>query len=728
MSSSTPRLSLQRSLPGLLVALVLILLIECVGFNLPFWTTLGASTDSAAALNTMGAGLKRDRYGMLEVTDPTAAWLEVKADGTSAYARIDVSNMPNAAHADVQPTTAVLVRADSDTAVGKTVFVSTQSPRSLYFKAPASLSIRLWIEEPIGSHIPFHAVRANVRVPFDFSWERVAAMALFVLLVALWRPGSRLWKVPLDPSSRWQRASLVALMIPFAVCTAITVFWQAAGASPLVFSSPHGYVYDFDQYDHVAQALLNGHVWLDLPVPQQLAQADLPHDTAVRSQLLADGVTPIYWDYAFYNGHWYSYFGVLPAVLLFMPYRAITSLWVDGGLLLPASVSVLITMFGFLVFGSLLVLRLIRRMFPNVSVAAASLAVTLFVFGSNSCYLWFRTNFYSVPVAASMMFTALGLWLWLGATPGRFPKPGAHVGSWVVDGAQPLSLRHLAGGALCIAANFGCRPTFTLAALLGFPLFWPQITSLVAGLKARTIPWRRALRAPAAVLVPALVVVAPLMAYNHARFGSVFDFGNNYQMTVTDMTRFTQPMANFMPTMIYYLFIPLRTINTFPYIGTSTVVFREWGYFEPMVGGLFITCPLLLLALAVPFLHKRLRATGYWPTLITMLALALLLMVFDGKTAGLGWRYMCDFAWMVSLAAIPVMVMVLQPATLSSSMTHAPRVRTVVAVRCIRAAIVLVMLATIVLLILTCFVVGRSDALMNNLPSLYATVSAWFRL
>lgn len=30
--------------------------------------------------------------------------------------------------------------------------------------------------------------------------------------------------------------------------------------------------------------------------------------------------------YAFYQGHWYSYFGVVPALLLFLPYRAVTSL------------------------------------------------------------------------------------------------------------------------------------------------------------------------------------------------------------------------------------------------------------------------------------------------------------------------------------------------------------------------------------------------------------------
>ena len=714
---------------------------------MPFWTTLGASTDSASALNTMGSGLKRDRYGLLEVTDPTQAWLEVKADGSSAYARIDTVSVPK--HAGIRTVNAIHVRADADSHYGKTALVSASSPRSLYLKTPANTTIRLWIQEPAGSHIPFYAVRANVRVPFAFSWVRVAIMTAAVALIAAWCPGSRLWRIPLNTASRRQRWLFIGALAPVAVYTIASIVWQVISSSaPLVFVNPKGYTYDFDQYGHVANALLHGHVWLDLPVPEQLAQAELPHDTEVRNQLMAQGVMPIYWDYAFYNGHWYSYFGVVPAVLFFLPYQAITSLWVKGGLMLPAGVSVLITMFAFTVFGSLLVIRLVRRIFPNTSLAATSLAIVLFMIGSNSCYLWFRTNFYSVPIAASMMFTVLGLWLWLGATPGRFPIAGTHIGSWRVDGAQPLSLRHLAGGALCIAANFGCRPTFTLAALLGFPLFWSHITSLVRGLHNRTIPWAKALRAPIAVLVPAIAVVAPLMAYNRARFGSVLDFGNAYQMTVTDMTRYEQPSANFLPTLGYYLFMPLRFISTFPYIGTSTTAYSEWGYYEPMVGGLFIACPLLLVAIAVPFLKRRLCEGGYWPTLASALSLGLLLMVFDGKTAGLGWRYICDFGWLVALAAIPVMILVTQSRQTSTTIrdtsiaisadSNAGTCRLIrsifsaghanILTSCVRWLVVVVMLATIVLLVLSCFVVGRDDAIVRNNPSIYATVLAWFRL
>ena len=68
------------------------------------------------------------------------------------------------------------------------------------------------------------------------------------------------------------------------------------------------------------------------------------------------------------------------------------------------------------------------------------------------CYLWYRTNFYSVPIAASLFLSVLGLWLWLGAAK-RVPVSGDRIRE--VDGTQSLSLPHLAAGSMCIAANLG---------------------------------------------------------------------------------------------------------------------------------------------------------------------------------------------------------------------------------------------------------------------------------
>ena len=676
---------------------------------MPFWTTLAASTDTASAVNAMGAGLERRDDGMLVVTDQTQAYLDVPADGTSSYIRIDPvsADVRDAADPDDAPYRTLYVRADGDGRAGRMTSVTVGAPRSLYLKVRADETVRLWIAEPEGSVVPFAAVRANVRVPFNVDASRMAAMAAVVLLVALWRPGSRLWRIALDTESRRQRLVFAGIMAAAGVATLIPVVSQLAGQlvsdpAPLAFHKPGAYTYDFEQYGRVADALLHGRVWVDLPVDPALTTVENPYDAATRNRLMSQGV-PLFWDYAYHDGHWYSYFGVLPAVLLFLPYQLAT------GRMLPSGAAELVLMFGALVFLCLLTIRLIRRVAPHSSLAATSMAIVFVLVGSNAPYLWFRTNFYSVPCAASMLLSTLGLWLWMGAAmPRRRPaRPDA----------APLKLGHLAAGALCIAANLGCRPAFALVALLGIPLFWPQLTELCGRIRNRSIGVRQALRMPLAVLLPAVAIVLPLLAYNVARFGTPLDFGNSYQFTVTDMTRFTPAPDTFLLLMVYYLFLPLRFTTDFPFLTLSPTPLPSWAYAEEMIGGLFALCPLLVLAFAVPFLRHRLRPSGCWTMLACALALALALLAFDAWEGGLGWRYMIDFAWLMALAALPAFLFIVNADGGTTPARHVCRL-----------LIVAVLLAAIAVTVLGFFVPGRDDALIGVNTGLYHTVRSWFAL
>ena len=77
-----------RVCAAIVAAFVVVVLVECVLCNVPFFRSLAASGDSAAAYNTLGPGLERRDDGLLEVTDPTQAYLQVAADGSSEYVRI----------------------------------------------------------------------------------------------------------------------------------------------------------------------------------------------------------------------------------------------------------------------------------------------------------------------------------------------------------------------------------------------------------------------------------------------------------------------------------------------------------------------------------------------------------------------------------------------------------------------------------------------------------------
>ncbi|MDF4086581.1 hypothetical protein [Bifidobacterium catenulatum] len=712
---------------AIVAAFVVVVLVECVLCNAPFFRSLAASGDSAAAYNTLGPGLERRDDGLLEVIDPTQAYLQVAADGSSDYVRVvPVSDevLQGAEQQGERVLRTVRVRPDADRRACELTSVSLDSSRSLYVRAAAGRTVRMQVVEPKGSLIPFEAVRANVRVPFSVSPLRVALLALVMVLVALWRPGSRLWKVPLDTSSVRQRVALGVLLAIPGVATAAVVVWQLVSAVPLSFHTDGMYTYDYDQYDHVARALLDGHAWLDLDVPQGLRDADNPYDVATRQQLLADGVNPVYWDYAFFNGRWYSYFGVVPALLLFVPYRAVTSLWVDGGLMMPSGAAVPLLMFGFLVFVCLLTIRVIKRVHPHVSVAAVSMLCVFVLLASNASYLWYRTNFYSVPIAASLLLSTLGLWLWLGAERPSAANAGE---DGKVNAVGSLSLPRLAAGSVCIAANMGCRPSFVVVAFAAFPLFWPQICAIAkqlrdgvfaSGAHGRACAMLHTLRAPLAVLVPALVVVVPLFAYNMVRFSSPFDFGSSYQITVTDMTSYHQSWSNFIWTVAYYLFLPLRWTNMFPFLAVDPTPLKDWGFTEAMPGGLFVMVPLALASLACPFLRRHMRARGHagmWRTLTTFLLLSLLIVALDARLGGLGWRYIADFGWLFALASLPLLLIALD----------CDRPRLCWLLRVLVLALLLFMLAVTVL---SLFLYGRDDELIRNNSGLFHDVQSWFTL
>lgn len=125
----------------------------------------------------------------------------------------------------------------------------------------------------------------------------------------------------------------------------------------------------------------------------------------------------------------------------------------------------------------------------------------------------------------------------------------------------------MAFGALCIAATVGCRPTFALTALLAIALFFPQVRAVFSASTWRERAMRiQALRFLCALIMPAMLIVIPVIAYNAMRFGSFTDFGNAYQITVANMTDFHTPLSQMPRALCYYLFLPLTFGNDFPWL------------------------------------------------------------------------------------------------------------------------------------------------------------------
>ena len=106
------------------------------------------------------------------------------------------------------------------------------------------------------------------------------------------------------------------------------------------------------------------------------------------------------------------------------------------------------------------------------------------------------------------------------------------------------------------------------------------------------------------------------------------------------------------------------------------------------------------------------------------LALGLALVVFDALNAGIGWRYMADFGWLLSIAALPGLLRVLaEPA---GDCANGNQVRLTHRLR--RMLVVMAMLYALALAVLSMFTPGRYDDLIGTHPKLFHEVMSWFTL
>ncbi len=701
-----------------LLVLLIITLFECSIGNIPFWSSVTGSTDSASVHNSLGSGVKRLKSGGLLITDPSEAYLEVISDGSSPYIRLQPSRVKNKLYKKQQIIDDIHTRVEANKYLSKPQSTNPRALNASLLSIPEEVVdqpcvVRVWLQHPAGAILDVEDARANVRAPFSWSWGRVSILIVFAILIALWNPWSKLWKIKLNTSSISQRFYLFASWMPFIIIALATIIWNLRNATPMHFDSPGNYAYDFDQYAHTADALAKGQVHLNLPVPHELTTLPNPYDPMARNNLLNHSVPHMYWDYAYYKGHWYSYFGVLPAVLLFLPYRLITSIWIPGGAMLPTTVATFVFLIAFLIAGSLLVIRIIENTVKNASLGTVSISLALFFISANTVYLWFRTSFYSVPMAASLFFTSLGLWFYLGA----------------FGNSKTNSFRNIALGSFFIALNLGCRPTFVIAVLFAIPVLYPILKKSFNDFSKdwkKAEYWSIPLLYATAWILPAVITAIPFGMYNLLRFGSPLNFGNEYQITITDMTTMRLPSQNILPSILSYIALPLRLIPTFPWIGIQPVAFDRWQYAEPMIGGMFVLSPLALVSsFAALAMRKRCLHKISWNISITSLIIGVFLIVFDSLKAGIGWRYIADFAWTFAITAVVGVTLLLEHAA-SVQKDDCWQKKTIS--YSIRFVVITLLFVSIIIAALSWFVTGREDSTLRFNPDLWYLVRSWLTL
>ena len=404
-------------------------------------------------------------------------------------------------------------------------------------------------------------------------------------------------------------------LVAFCALVGVYYLWTVwSSGNPFAFGENRD-----DYFNLLSDAFLHGKLHLLIEPPQELLALPDPYDPAQNTPFALH-------DAALYKDHYYLYWGPVPALLLFIPFRLLPF----GDL--PETLAVFLFAFVGFCF-SIAVLRILARRYapqaPRWMLGAVGVALA---FGNALPFVLRRASMYELAITAGFCFLFIALYLALTGLP-RDGEP-----RWLRLGLASLS----------VGLAVGCRPT-AIVGVLGLLVLTVVLARHAAG-------GRRAQARIAAILLgPAAAIGVLLIAYNMARFGSPLEFGTSYMLAgYNPKLREANQLRYLAPGLWYYLLARPHLTLGFPFIHISPPSLSypldppaDYDGIEP-VAGLLVSVPFTIFALAAPFaLRGGARRTG-----IALLAAGVLTMVLASVAIwGATMRYEVDFASFILLAA-----------------------------------------------------------------------------
>jgi hypothetical protein len=368
-----------------------------------------------------------------------------------------------------------------------------------------------------------------------------------------------------------------------------------------------------EYYNLLVDGFSSGKLSLNVEVPAALKALKDPYDP------LQNGPYRLH-DASYFNGAYYLYFGVTPALVLFWPYHALT-----GGYLSQAEACVIFSLAA--VAAALWTVRSVKARFFEGSPAWSGVAAAL---GIGLCTmipcLLSRINIYEVAIASGLAFVALSVACVFQALYGRRPL------AWI------------AAGSLCYGLAIASRPSTAFGALiLLFPGYqiWKGNRGSPRGAHLLSVA--------AATLAPLGCIVAGMLAYNFLRFGNPLEFGVSYELTAVD-ARAAQifSLSNLWYNVRVCLLETTRLSIYFPYVkGIATPPMPQGYLGSEDAYGVLTNIPVFLLGIAAlcvahfdPLLRRFIAAL-----ISLLLAVALPILLLCGSTN----RYLPEFALPLAL-------------------------------------------------------------------------------
>ena len=472
------------------------------------------------------------------------------------------------------------------------------------------------------------SVVLNEHIPLQIHWLRLALMAgLFFVLAAALR--YHLYETDYCPERKSHQLMNLAVLALCILVSCGILYGADASHSYLrpypsldEIRSPEMIV---DAYVQQLDAFEKGQLSLDLDINPELESLDNPYDRGERDKK----EVAYHWDRAYYNGKYYSYFGLAPLFMVYYPVY-----WLTG--MLPTELlagSVLAVFAVFAVFAAIHGLFITFR--PRANLLLFLVGEAAVVSGSFLYLMQASLSFYYLPLISAVGW--LAAFIAFSAFACRSEKKGRKILLFALSGISVVML-------------VLSRPNMVLLAVaFAAPLF-------LRILFEHSAPLQDKLLCVLPFLIPVLAGGGAIMYYNYIRFGSVFEFGTAFQLTESDIryNHVTLSLHHFASMFYHYFLESFVSLEFFPFLRFTTEKCVDFGnyLYQEYSAGLF-QMPLNLGILLICFLFgskekkDSLKKWTYSLFLLGILGLGYL----DFLLGGIHIRYVCDISLSVSLLA-----------------------------------------------------------------------------
>ncbi len=467
--------------------------------------------------------------------------------------------------------------------------------------------------------ITIDSIEINKNIPLNISPLRISLLFfLTVFILALTTLDA--FKTSIDKNYLFKTSTAAVLIIFLSMVLLLSCF--ASRGLYDDFTDPKTNQINKELVD----AFEAGQVHLLQEVEDEILALENPYDW---SQRVAAGIKGA-WDHCLYNGHYYSYYGIAPVLLLFLPYHLIT------GLYFPSVWAIFIFSFIGVLFLGMTYYKIITKFSPKLPL---NIAIIGLIITELSCGIWFSVpvdKFYEIAQSSGFAFIAMGAYFLISSNA-------------VSNGK--LSRVKAALSSVFLALSVLCRPTLAVYCVASLIFIGFGAKKAFSEKKGKSLATYLI-----SALLPYVLIGSIQMIYNYLRFDSFFDFGIQYSLTINDFTATEFHIPQVIIGFYNFIFAPPIFNTEFPFAQTNYNLLGVNGYYysanKNAIGILFRALPVF----AYIFSRKAYLASGKNKKALLLLSascvIAPAVIIFSIWESGYGVRYCADFSWQILIGAL----------------------------------------------------------------------------